>query len=148
MLRILHYVLLSCLYKIYSNILYIASMNSNKIQGTVNAVILSISISIYKTLSQKKEKKKKRNTPKKKMEALWSRRHLTIYLPRFAESAAFSNDRKVGDGCGGRPYSPYPCTSARCQRPSAALILPFLAASATHGLKLALRYETFENRSQ
>lgn len=46
-------------------------MNSNKIQGTVNAVILSISISIYKTLSQKKrEKKKKRNTPKKKMEAL------------------------------------------------------------------------------
>lgn len=65
MLRILHYVLLSCLYKIYSNILYIASMNSNKIQGTVNAVILSISISIYKTLSQKKREEKEKKHPKK-----------------------------------------------------------------------------------
>lgn len=66
MLRILHYVLLSCLYKIYSNILYIASMNSNKIQGTVNAVILSISISIYKTLSQKKKRRKRKETPQKR----------------------------------------------------------------------------------
>lgn len=61
MLRILHYVLLSCLYKIYSHILYTDSISSNEIQGTVNAVILSISISIYKTLSQKKERK----TPQK-----------------------------------------------------------------------------------
>lgn len=81
------------------------------------------------------------------MEALWSRRHLTIYLPRFAESAMFSNSRKMGDGCGEASLQPISLHFS-CQRPSAALILLFLAASTTHGPKLALRYETFENRSQ
>lgn len=87
-------------------------MNSNEIQGTVKAVILSIPISIYKTLSQKTKRKEKETPPKRKWRLCEAEDILQFTYLGLQKVPCFPTVGKWGMAVGRRPYSPYPYTSA------------------------------------